>query len=88
MHGKAMSYARVSNNISETHGNLKGPQLVNLSDKHLEKKVQFTAYIAHYVSPQVPTKISVCFLHISWHSLPDFHPGYVQRFMAWYVYEW
>ncbi len=34
MHGRAMSHARVSNNISETHGKLKGPQLVNLSVIH------------------------------------------------------
>ncbi len=31
MHGKAMPYAIVSNNISGTHGNLKGSKLVNLS---------------------------------------------------------
>ncbi len=30
--GKAMSYVIVSNNISGTHGNLKGSKLVNLSD--------------------------------------------------------
>ena len=35
MHGKAMPYAIVSNNISGTHGNLKGSQLVNSSDKPL-----------------------------------------------------
>ena len=33
MHGKARPYAIVSNNISGTHGNLKGSKLVNLSDK-------------------------------------------------------
>ena len=32
MHGKAMPYAVVSNNISGTPGNLKGSKLVNLSD--------------------------------------------------------
>ena len=33
MHGKAMLYAIVSNNISGTNKNLKGSKLVNLSVK-------------------------------------------------------